>query len=61
MNTSEDVTGLAELTGTLGIGVFDNANVPASVGFKDTRHVPDPKLPLKRGDLPGNLHIYMKP
>ncbi|MGY2685877.1 membrane-targeted effector domain-containing toxin [Pseudomonas tolaasii] len=61
MNTSEDVTGLAELTGTLGIGVFDNANVPATVGFKDTRHVPDPKLPLKRGDLPGNLHIYMKP
>ncbi|MGH8450853.1 membrane-targeted effector domain-containing toxin [Pseudomonas sp.] len=61
MNTSEGVTGLAELTGAVGIGVFDNKNVPASVGFRDTRHVPDPNQPLKRTDLPGNLHIYMKP
>lgn len=61
MNTSEGVTGLAELTGTLGIGVFDNANVPHSMGLIDTRHIPDPAKPLKRGDLPGNLHIYMKP
>lgn len=61
MNTSEGVTGLAELTGTLGIGVFDNANVPQSMGLIDTRHIPDPTKPLKRGDLPGNLHIYMKP
>lgn len=61
MNTSEGVTGLAEMTGSLGIGVFDNKNVPASVGFRDTRHIPDPTQPLKRGDLPGNLHIYVKP
>lgn len=62
MNTSEGVPGMAELTGGLGIGIFDNANMnPRSLGLKAKNHIPDPNGPIKRGDLPGDLHIYVKP
>ncbi|WP_256576850.1 membrane-targeted effector domain-containing toxin [Pseudomonas sp. ATCC PTA-122608] len=62
MNTSEGVPGLAELTESIGIGVFDNKNMPYhSIGLKAHTHVPDPNKPLQPGDLPGDLHIYVKP
>lgn len=61
MNTAEGVPGLAELTGAIGIGVFDNPGIVKSIGLKDTRQPPDPMKPLKPGDVPGDLQIYMKP
>ncbi|WP_122257300.1 membrane-targeted effector domain-containing toxin, partial [Pseudomonas salomonii] len=61
MNTSEGVPGLAELTGTLGIGIYEHPMVSANVGLKAKRHIPDPTQVLKHRDRPGNLHIYMKP
>ncbi|TFF14258.1 hypothetical protein EXW72_05465 [Pseudomonas sp. BCA14] len=61
MNTAEGVPGLAELTGAIGIGVFDNPGVAKSIGRKDTRQLPDPKKPLKAGDIPGDFQIYIKP
>jgi hypothetical protein len=62
MNTSESVPGLAELTGGIGIAVFDNKNMAyTSIGLKAKNHVPDPDKPLQPGDIPGDLQIYVKP
>ncbi|WP_156338133.1 membrane-targeted effector domain-containing toxin [Pseudomonas sp. MIACH] len=61
MNTSEGVPGLAELTGSIGIGVFDNSKVPWSAGMKVQGRAPDPTKAISPRDIPGDLHIYIKP
>ncbi|MBD8236886.1 membrane-targeted effector domain-containing toxin [Pseudomonas fluorescens] len=58
MKTSEGVPGLAEMTGSIGIGVFQNRPRQVSVGFRDTVNVPNPQKPLSGTDRPGDLHIY---
>ena len=62
MNTSEGVPGLAELTESIGIGVFDNRNMThSSIGLKAKNPAPDPNRPLQPNDIPGDLRIYVKP
>ncbi|WP_460164782.1 membrane-targeted effector domain-containing toxin [Pseudomonas sp. S1_G07] len=61
MNTSEGVPGIAELTGAIGIGVFNNANVPKHLGLKVLGRAPDPAQPISAGSIPGDLQIYIKP
>lgn len=61
MKTSEGVPGLAEMTGSIGIGVFDNKNAPKNLGLGPRLPAPDPNKPLGRTDLPGDLRIYVNP
>jgi hypothetical protein len=61
MNTSEGVPGLAELTGSIGIGVFDNPKIPDNIGTRVLGHAQDPSKPVGSGGIPGDLQIYMKP
>lgn len=58
MKTSEGVPGLAEMTGSIGIGVFENRPPHVSIGLRDTVNIPDPQKPLSATDRPGDLHIY---
>lgn len=62
MKTSEGVPGLAEMTGSTAIGVFQHntANLPLSSGFGPKSTPPDPSKPLKPDDQPGDLRIYVK-
>lgn len=62
MKTSEGVPGLAEMTGSTAIGVFDHnkANLPRSSGFGPTSNPPAPSRPLTSHDQPGDLRIYVK-
>ena len=59
MNTSEGVPGLAELTNSIGIGVFDNPSVVKSYGLKSTERIPDPEKAVGVEDIPGDLQIYV--
>lgn len=61
MNTSEGVPGLAELTGAIGIGVFDRRNVQTSIGRRVIGRAPDPTQPIAADSVPGDLQIYVKP
>ncbi len=61
MNTAEGVPGLAELTGSLGIGVSDNHKVTGQLGLKARGAAPDPSKPLGRNDIPGDLQIFVQP
>lgn len=61
MNTCEGVPGLAELTKSISIGVFDNPSVRVPYGLKgnDPDRFPNPQTPLRPDDLPGDLQIYV--
>jgi len=61
MNTSEGIPGLAELTGSIGVGVSNNSHVKSQIGLKVKGHTPDPALPLRPEDTPGDLQIFVKP
>lgn len=61
MNTSEKVPGLAELTESIGIGVFDSPKVTGQVGLQLKGRAPDPNQPIRPGDVPGDLQIYVQP
>lgn len=62
MKTSEDVPGLAEMTGSTAIGVFEHnkANLPRSSGFGPRSTPLDSSKPLTSNDQPGDLRIYVK-
>ena len=60
MNTTEGVPGLAELTGSLGIGVTDNHKITGQLGLKARGAVPDPNKPLGRNDVAGDLQIFVQ-
>ena len=61
MNTSEGVPGLAELTGSIGIGVFDRPSATNHFGTRVLGHPQDPTKPVGSGGIPGDLQIYIKP
>lgn len=61
MNTSEKVPGLAEMTGSISIGVFDNPKVNGQLGLKVPDRAPDPNKPIGPQDIPGDLQIYVQP
>ncbi|QZP18658.1 membrane-targeted effector domain-containing toxin [Pseudomonas sp. DR208] len=62
MNTSENVPGLAELTGSIGIGVFNNKNVTGQIGTRVIGRPQDPTQPVGWGrGIPGDLQIYVEP
>ena len=61
MNTSEGIPGLAELTGSIGVGVSNNSHVTSQIGLKVKGHTPDPALPLRPEDAPGDLQIFVNP
>lgn len=58
MKTSQGIPGVAELTGSIGVGVFKRTDPGPSLGLRKTNHVPDPAQRLKPDDLPGDLHIF---
>ena len=62
MKTSEGVPGLAEMTGSTAIGVFEHnkANLPRSSGFGPRSTPLDSSKPLTSNDQPGDLRIYVK-
>lgn len=62
MKTSEGVPGLAEMTRSTAIGVFEHnkTNLPPSSGFGPKSTPPDPSKPLTSHDQPGDLRIYVK-
>ena len=62
MKTSEGVPGLAEMTGSTAIGVFEHnkANLPLSSGFGPRSTPLDSSKPLTSNDQPGDLRIYVK-
>ena len=60
MNTSEGVPGIAELTGGIGIGVYQKPGIEKSVGRKAEGH-PDPLASLSvADDTAGDLQIDIK-
>ena len=59
MKTSEGVPGLAEMTGSTAIGVFDHKSPSPSLGYAAKVPAPDPMKPLQRTDYPGDLRIFV--
>jgi hypothetical protein len=59
MKTSEGVPGLAEMTGSTAIGVFDHKKPSPSLGYAAKVPAPDPMKPLQPTDYPGDLRIFM--
>lgn len=61
MNTSENVPGLAELTGSMGIGVFNKKGAKGQIGTRVIGRPQDPAKPVGSGGVPGDLQIYVEP
>lgn len=59
MKTSEGVPGLAEMTGSTAIGVFDHKKTSPSLGYAAKVPAPDPVKPLQNTDYPGDLRIFV--
>lgn len=62
MKTSEGVPGLAEMTGSTAVGVFEHnkANLPRSSAFGPSSTPVDSSRPLTANDYPGDLRVYVK-
>lgn len=62
MNTSENVPGLAELTGAIGIAVSNKAGIQGAYGTKVVGRPQNKKKPVGfDGGVPGDLQIYVQP
>jgi hypothetical protein len=59
MKTSEGVPGVAEMTGSTAIGVFDHKTPTPSLGYAAKVPAPDPLKPLRSTDYPGDLRIFV--
>jgi len=59
MNTSRGVPGIAELTGTPGIGVYDSARGAPSVVHPSNGSRPDPNKRLSPDELVGDYQIHL--
>ncbi|MGF6094787.1 hypothetical protein [Pseudomonas sp. 18175] len=62
MKTSEGVPGLAEMTGSTAVGVFEHnkAHLPRTSGFGPSLKAADPSKPITADDFPGDLRIFVK-
>lgn len=58
MHTSQGVTGLAELTGGIGVGVLARKTPGPSIGTRDINHAPNPESRIGPTDIPGDLQIF---
>ncbi|UII74175.1 membrane-targeted effector domain-containing toxin [Pseudomonas sp. HN11] len=61
MNTSENVPGLAELTGSIGISVYNDPKIKGQLGKRAMGQPHDPTKPIGYGGVPGDLQIYVQP